>query len=281
MNYCTDQLVQVRYPSGAGGKFLVTCLFLWPEIAHWIPELNTDRSGHMQWYQNAWSSSVAEWVKYEPNQPWGLDFYSRRMHRNNHLSQVEFNLQVQQHASEYFHQCWQQRQYIPDHWHKPSIPEFFKSATWIEILVDSNSLAAYHFFAQHKLWQYDHEHGTIHSSLDNPDLAWDHTRKQHMTQFGQGHIISGYASYQDFFDRHLMQQEYVGGFVNQSPDPNCAVSITLSELLHPDSFIDVIERLEKHFGRTVNHDHAREMQRIWATRSGLSQALDNLKIQSS
>ena len=35
INYCTDQWLIVKYPCGSGGKFVINCLFLFDNIAHW------------------------------------------------------------------------------------------------------------------------------------------------------------------------------------------------------------------------------------------------------
>jgi hypothetical protein len=151
-NYCTNQFLQVRYPNGAGGKFLISCLFWFDNVAHWNPSVQDRQISALDWHQEAWPLQVQKWVKLEPNQPWGLDFYSRRMSRNNQLTIEQFNEFVTTQATDYFFKCWELGLIVVDHWHKRSVPSFFQAARWMEILVYEESLQPFRHCVEEKLF---------------------------------------------------------------------------------------------------------------------------------
>lgn len=265
-NYCTDQFLLVKYPTGAAGKFFITSLFLLPGIAPWQADIKDFRA----WFESAWPEDCRHWVKVEPNQPWGLDFYSRRLDRNNTISCNEFNANVIKHATPYFHRCWQQGLMIVDHWHKRWVPEWFRNSRQIEITLSDASLDAFRACVSQKLFLWDHASGGVISTLDHPDWAWRKTNVDHIREFGNASLLKGFANYDDFFYNYLLEQPYVKPFRNTNHEGHCLMSLDFKHILQLDSYIDHIDQLARHFGGTVDHDILRFMHATWIRKSGIT-----------
>jgi hypothetical protein len=269
-NYNTSQFLQVRYPNGAGGKFLITSLFQFDQVAHWCPDVQNKTQTRDEWFFNhAWPNDIRQWASEEPNHPWGIGFYSRRMMRNNDLPVDEFNLRTKLEGSEYFHQCWDQGLLIADHWHKRFVPAFFSNAKWIEILLDKPSLEPYKHCVKSKLYLHNPENNAIISTLDHPVYAWDKRTQNNALKFNNQYEFDEFKDYDDFFYNYFLKQHWVAPFLNVEPDQNCILSITFADLVKVDSYIAGMEKLSNYFGQPVNKDLLRKMHNFWIDKSNL------------
>lgn len=267
INYCTDQFLQVRYPPGAGGKFLISCLFWFDQVAHWDKQVQHNSSLLLDWHTNSWPQTVGQWPKYEPNDFWNLNFYSRRFERNNHITADEFNHLVELSASKYFFDCWNKNLIITSHWHKRSIPDFFKKARWMEILISARSIDVYKRTVRKKIFFWDQATKTARSGLDDPDLAHSKHNRDVIIKFNNPKLISGFSSYEDFFNKYLLEQPFIKTFINVESDPHCELSIDFADLIERDSFVNVIEYLETIFNQTLDIDKVLQSHAIWTERS--------------
>lgn len=267
-NYCTDQFLLTRYPNGSGGKFILTSLCQFDAIAHWSSEVDQGEREYLDWFVSIWPDQLDRWVTLEPNQPWALDFYSRRWFRNNNMSCEEFNRQVECDANSYFRQQWQQTRIITDHWHKNTVPDFFQNARWIEVLLPNQDLETYKKLVHDKLYLWQSDSQTVISTMDHPDYAWDEKTKKNSIAYQNPYELSGFDTYDDFFYNWLLQQHWVAPFVNCDPDPNCIVSIELGELIDVDGYIAAIEKVSDYLGeRCLNTDQLRYMHQVWKHKS--------------
>ena len=266
MSYCTDQNLIVRYACGAGGKFLISTLFMFDNVAHWNAQVQHRTQPSFDWVNRVWSKQVKDWSKFEPQQPWNLNFFSRRFDRNNQLTIEQYNKLVHEHASEYFFQCWDQGLLIVDHYHKRQRLAFQTNSKIIDISLSSQSLDVYKTLVRHKLWLWQDSSKTIISTLDHPDYSHNDTSRMHREQFKNDYIISGYNSYDDFFENWLLQQNFVKPFVNQAEN-DADITFDLLDLVELDRYIASIEKLEKYFNQTINHDTCVSMHCMWTERS--------------
>lgn len=270
--YDTTQRINVKYANGAGGKFFISCLFLFDQIAHWDQSVQFGKQSYWQWYQTQWSEDNSKWMLVEPWLPWNLIFYSRRLSRNNDLRVDQYNTLVEANASAYFRKCWKENLKIVDHWHKRSVPEFLKESIWMEILIDKDGLDIYKHLAKNKVWLWDQDTCTVTSMHDHP--AWINNKFQgkdleFRTSFNNNYTITGYSTYDDFFTEYLLKQPYVDPFLSTLPDPSCIFSIQLADLVNQDRFIDHMTILEDYFDQQLDHDLLSRAHTLWATRSGL------------
>lgn len=269
IDYCTDQFLLVRYPSGAGGKFLISSLCLFPDIAHWESQVQEGDLAFMTWFEHTWPNHVHDWVRVEPNQPWQLDFYSRRLYRNNELTPIDFNAMVHDQASPYFHRCWSEGLTIVDNWHKRTTPDFFSNADKIEIIFSDSSIESYKKCVRNKILIWDQERQIAISTLDHPDWAWNAKNLQHICQFKNTAEFTGFADYDDFFYGYVMHQPWVQPFYRCVPDPCCLFSWDFDQLINKDGYISIMQTLSTHWGQSLDQDQLCSMHDIWTSKSQL------------
>lgn len=269
-NYCTDQNIIVRYPNGAGGKFLTTCLFLFDKVAHWSQEVQDNKISHWQWFSNTWPSNISQWSIVEPNHPWDTNFFSRRFERGNDIGCDQYNQLVQQQASDYFFRCWNQGLKIVDHFHKKRKPEFQKKSLVVEIyLPTSQDIDLYKQLIKSKLWLWDENSKTAISTLDHPDFSHNQSTRLHRLQYQNETVISGYQSFDQLFEQRLSKEGFVAPFLGADPDPSALVSISLSELVDYEQLVPYLQKLEGYFQQQLDYKLVYDMHCLWRRYSHL------------
>lgn len=263
-NYCTDQNLIVRYPNGAGGKFLITCLFLFKHIAHWDKDVQHGKVNHWDWFQSTWPQDISQWTVVEPNHPWNTNFFSRRLSRNNDLTSTQYNNLIDENASDYFFESWHQGRKIVDHFHKKIRTDFQHDSEIIDInLVNQHSIELYKEMIKQKLWLWDDASKVATSTLDHPDFAHDATSRQHRLQFNNQYLITGYNSYDEFFDNYLAKQEFIKPFMLTSTDTASILSINFADLYEFDRLVAGLEQLEQHYNQPIDKDILKKMHVLW------------------
>jgi hypothetical protein len=263
-NYCTDQNLIVRYPNGAGGKFLITCLFLFKHVAHWDQDVQHGKVTHWDWFRGTWPQDISQWTVVEPNHPWNTNFFSRRLSRNNELTSNQYNSLVGETASDYFFESWQQGHKIVDHFHKKIRTDFQHDSEIIDInLVNQHSIDLYKEMIKQKLWLWNDQTKIATSTLDHPDFAHDTTSHQHRLQFNNQYLITGYNSYDELFDNYLAKQEFIKPFMYASADASSILSIDFADLYRFETLVAGLEQLEQHYNQTIDKDLLRRMHVLW------------------
>ena len=104
--------------------------------------------------------------------------------------------------------------------------------------------------------------------MDHPDYSHDTTTRLHRELFQNDTVISGFKSYDDFFDQWLLQQHFVKPFVDQ-PVTDADIAVDLLDIVVLDRYVSTVEKLEKYFNQSVNHDVCVGIHDIWHQRSKL------------
>ena len=269
-NYCTDENLIVRYPNGAGGKFLITCLFLFKHVAHWDRDVQNGKVDHWDWFQSTWTRDISRWTVVEPNHPWNTNFFSRRLSRNNDLTSDNYNQLVKEHASTYFFESWRQGRKIVDHFHKKIRTDFQQQSEVIEInLVNQHSIDLYKEMVKQKLWLWNDQTKIATSTLDHPDFAHDATSRQHRLQFNNQYLISGYNSYDELFDNYLANQEFIKPFIHATADTSSILSIDFADLYKFETLVAGLEQLERHYNQPIDKDTLKKMHVLWKDLSSI------------
>lgn len=273
MTYNTNQFVHVNYAPGAGGNFLITCLFLFDHVAHWSQEVQQGQIKHETWLDESWSSDGQQWVFKEPWMPWNISCYSRRMERGSNLTQSEYDRFVKDSASDYFHECWNKNLIIVDRYNKGLALPFINQGLWIDIVVDQASLKVYKFLVGKKLYIWDPARRVITSQLDRPD--WIVSKYQNnptdlskRINYNNQYEFTEYHSFDDFFEQFLVKQNFVESYLTEEKINN-GLCLKLSEMVDFDKFSQAFRVVENHFNQTINRDLLKRYHALWTARSGL------------
>ena len=261
-NFCTDQHLVVQYPNGAAGKFLITCFFLFDNVAHWEPDVQNQKITHWEWFQKIWPSNISDWSKVEPNNPWNINFFSRRLSRNNNISISDYNALVTDNASDYFFTSWNNGLKIVDHYHKIQVPVFYKQAELVTIMLNSEkSIEEYKHMVKKKLWLWDPNSKKVISTLDHPDYAHNPQSKKTRLEFGNKYEFTEYITYDDFFYDYLIKQTFVKDFI--SPDNLTLPYIDFIDLFDFEKLLNLIHFFEQKYNQSLDKDMLRKMHSLW------------------
>lgn len=254
----TKQWMILRYPAGAGGKFIAALLFMFDNVEHWY-KINDPRQ-QLKFYQDTLAQDLP-WLDKELNQDWGLDFFGRSYERNNNLSTHDFNQQVQQHGSEHFKQSWHQGKIIVDHWHKPWLPEFWSQENNITIVPDDFDLL--HSLIKKKLFKIDTQTQTVTSIMDAPMHGSDKNRL-HALQF-QNLYQFKYNDLDKDLHEYLMTKPWYAPWTQQQP---CGTwTINLSDLMSLDQIIKHLEPFEDLYKQKLDRSLIKEFHQCWKEHS--------------
>jgi hypothetical protein len=195
------------------------------------------------------------------------------MDRGYDLTQQDYDNFINKSASEYFHRCWNNKLQIVDRYNKGVAPAFLNQGLWIDILIDDQGQDIYKFLASRKLWLWNDSQKLIISQLDHPD--WIMSKYKHNKNELAGRInynnqykLSGYTSFDDFFERYLKFQNFITPYMTNSKINN-GLEITISELVNFDAFSESFVNIEKHFDQKINRDQLKKYHLLWTQRSGL------------
>jgi hypothetical protein len=253
-NYCTNQWTIVKFPCGAGGKFLSNCLFLFDKVAHWH---GIDNQQATVAYFKQTILSEGPWLKRELNHRWGISFFSRSYERNNLASADEFNDHVELHSSEYFKQCWDKGLDIVDHWAKPYNPIFWESAKKINITIDDYDL--YKKLAINKLYRIQDD--KIISLLDTPSEVGTAENLKYTQQFNNQYEFA-FTSVDDFFADHVEKLPWLSPWLSE-PVPDNELIITNSELIDYSKFSQKFEAIEDLYQEQIPRIYLKELHSTW------------------
>lgn len=272
--YNTSQFIQVNYAVGSGGNFLITCLFLFDSVAHWNQSVQHNRFDHQVWLNDSWSQDHRQWVFREPWMPWNITCYSRRLDRGSDLTQEEYDRFVSLHGSEYFHECWHNNLCIVDRYNKGKSPGFLDQNTWIDIIIDRDGIDIYKSLISKKLWLWDEDQKIITSQLDNPQWIAakyqdDLDQLKNRMQFNNPYQISGFTSFDDFFENYLSPQTWLSVYVTDQAINHSELIMPISSLVNFDLFSDRFTQIENHFNQRINRDQLKCYHDLWRSRSGL------------
>ncbi len=263
INYCTDQWLIVKYPCGAGGKFLINALFLFDKVPHWHGNLSQPET--LEYFKNTICNFTdPQWLNREINHQWGTNFFSRSYLRNNDLSCQEFSQLVANYASTYFNSCWTSNLDIVDHWAKPILPKFWQNANSIDIVIDDYN--KYQEFLVSKLYQVADD--KIVSLLDVPALGTD-TNQQYTIKFNNQFEFFD-VSWDSFFENHVKNLPWLNPWLDYTPS---GYYYTLSELLDRSKFIEKFAYFEDFYQQQIPVKYLITLHDTWTIANEQQQKL--------
>lgn len=260
MNYASNQWLIVSYSPGAGGKFLTNCFMQFDKIASWNGIISkTDR---VNYFLNSLPDDNSDsWIKEEMTSPWGLNFFSRMHPRNNNMQPLEFNQNVSQHATDYFHECWNNNNIILDYWQKSKLPAFWKEATEASIIIDDFDLYKKLLFSK----PYTFKDNIVKSLCDNPDAhSTSVTGNQNAKLFANKWIFNEVNNTDTFFEEELRNKCWFKGRMELSPNEH---SINLTDLFDYELLCAYLERFEDLVGEKLPRENIKQMHTAWLSKT--------------
>jgi hypothetical protein len=135
----------LRFAPGAAGNLVSSILQCSPEVAHWDPtqELQKSNNNWLDYFKKIFPTDISQWIYHEPigQLNWGTrEIFSAKYERGNNLTQTEFeNLEII-HCTKYYHEQKKLDRYLPIFWHKEHMPSYFANSRAITVHLDSKSL---------------------------------------------------------------------------------------------------------------------------------------------
>jgi len=258
-DYCTDQWCVVKYPCGAGGKFLANCLFLFDQVAHW--DSITGKQETVDYFQKTILQNKP-WLKKELNHKWGINFFSRSYERNNDASVETFNNEVVATSTDYFNECWNKGLTIVDHWGKPYNPSFWEKAKKINIIIDDYD--RYKKLVMTKLFKVEGDQ--IISLLDIPQTCATSDNLAYTQKYNNQYQFP-LMSTNEFFETHVEKLPWLDPWLYDSVNILTAKEITfkLSEILDYNKFIKKFKEIEDLFSETISKNYLKDLHTAWTT----------------
>jgi hypothetical protein len=184
------QFLVVRYANGSAGKFLVNLLMSSKSAAHFEPTVEQNKTdiSCIGYTQQHFVGDLDNWLIHEPkhSDAWNLHHISSNYGRGEQLTADEFLSIAKQDATDYFWESVNNGKCIPFVWNKPTVPEFFKSAKFITIIIDPDSVKWYHRARWYK--QYSVKDNKIHIKEHDPKYNSTSVTKYY-DQFNNSYIV--------------------------------------------------------------------------------------------
>jgi len=236
--YQLPKFLAIRFAPGAGANFLISVLQCSNGVGHWIPELeyNKDQTNWLEYFQEVFSSNLGSWLDREPasrNHLGVKEIFSAKFPRGNNLSVEDFAQQEAKCCSPHYFDLKNKNAYIPVFWNKVYVPDFFASATYINIMLDRSSLKWFDRSVYYK--HYNIESINVDGSVTV--RCEEHLPKWHPKNFNFGNQhIKTFPSYRKFlqeeiFANHWRQQYLDPSCFDTTPKNQPQFTINLSDIL--------------------------------------------------
>lgn len=245
--------VILQYKACSGGKFLCACLMTIDRIAHWDPKVEHKDITYQQWVDTQWNHGVAEkWVAFEPMHIWNNHFFSRTFPRGNNISDQEYNLAMNQSASEYFKEIWNSNKLILDFNNKAYTPNWWRKSFIISLDADKGCNAHKHFLLK-KLYPFDPvtKIGTVIL-----DKGLDEQKLQNARVFKNQFEFGPFDNEDDWYD-YIWKNDIRLNFQLDNVD------IRLTDLLNYNSLLKHIQAISTKLDSNFNEDDLRYVYNYW------------------
>lgn len=233
----------VQYAPGSAGKFLISLLMGSKEVAHFDSIIDQDKTVQncALYIKEHFTPHTGDWLKHEPRniEAWNLHFISTKHNRGHDMSYDQFISIARQEASPYFWEQVENEKVIITPWHKTYVPEFYKNAKIVTILLDADAEKWFHRAVWSKL--YGIKNGRIHLKMNDPDF--NPPMQQYFTKFNNP--IYSDDHFFSFVKKNILKDQFKKQYTdskNFTVDKN-RTFINLSELLSAELCASGIARI--------------------------------------
>lgn len=263
----SPQFLIVRYANGSAGKFLTSLLMSSASVAHFDADIENNKTDDkcLDYIKTHFVKNLDHWLKFEPKHTdaWNLHHISSNYSRGEDLTSAEFLAKSCANATDHFWSSVNKNKCIPLIWHKNTIPEFFKTAKFITIIIDQLSIKWYHRARWYK--QYSVVNNKIHLKEHDPAFNTNAVSKYY-AQFKNQVDIN--QSVRSFIKENIIKDpktklfQSTDAFIDQSIDQKF---INLSDILTVDKCISQLDQICNYYKLTpISENLIRNGHNHWA-----------------
>jgi hypothetical protein len=232
----------IRFPVGAAGNLLSSCLQCSQGVGHWSTKLEYSKPtvNWLDYFKQVFQPNYDDWFKNEPSIQYSLgvkEIYSAYYDRGNNLSREEF-LEAEKKCNHHYHSLKEENKYIPVFWHKQFFPLYYTNATFIDIFLDKDSLK----------W-YDKSHYRKHYKVEYKNNQYKVYNKRHLpgtipTSFtGSNPYITYYDTFHKFAREEIFNNPHRKLFVDKTifdkySNDRPRYTLELSDILNQTKFLE-------------------------------------------
>jgi len=261
MDYDTQQWLIFNFINGAGGKFLANCFFQFDQVANWYQD-GLSKKQRAEKYIQLLDVPNDNWLFKEPDQPWGLTFFSRTYPRGRHMDIEEWNRCFENCSTEYFKNCWDNNKIIVDYYHQGIRPTFWSKARWITIQVDDVELYKSLLFT--KVYNYNKHTKTMVNQMEDPNFGTTSNRF-FKKKFQNAWHWENIHDIDQFMIEEIKTKPWHQSWQN-IVYPNQDI-INLSDLFDFEKLKQFLSKYQTVFNEQLDFENIKQMQESWVSQT--------------
>ena len=231
----------IRFPFGAAGNFVASCLQCSVGVGHWSPDMETAKpdTDWLGYFKSVFTPNYSEWMTNEPSSRYSLgvkEIFSSYYERGNDIEGDRFTAAESACHPHYF-DLRSQDKYIPIFWMKPFFPAYFERATFVDIFLDDDSIR----------W-YDKAHYKKHFKIIHEGEKLKVFNMRHLPSLipsafkGTNQYITYFDSFREFVKQEIIDNPVKDLFRDADAFDDCSGdrprhSMFLSDVLDREKFI--------------------------------------------
>lgn len=166
----------MRFPVGAAGNFIASCLQCSVGVGHWNPLLEIEKPNvdWLHYFKQVFSADYDSWITNEPYNKYPLgvkEMFSSYYDRGNDLSDVQFSM-AESACSQHYFNLKTADKFITIFWMKAFFPAYFENSSFIDVFLDDASLRWYDrsYYKKHYKIMKDSDGITVFNKRHSPEL---------------------------------------------------------------------------------------------------------------
>jgi hypothetical protein len=237
----------MRFPFGAAGNFVASCLQCSTGVGHWSPEIEAAKPDvdWLSYFKDVFTPDYDNWITNEPSVRYSLgvnEIYSSFYERGNYLKDIEFT-NAELACNQHYFNLKKADKYIPVFWMKAFFPAYYERSVFVDIFLDDASLR----------W-YDRAYYRKHFKVKYADQKYIVLNKHHIpgaapkSFSGSNQYITHFDTFRAFVNKSIIGNTCKSLFQSADVFDNCSGNrlrhkMFLSDVLNHDNFISQYEKI--------------------------------------
>jgi hypothetical protein len=260
----SPKFLVVQYAPGSAGKFLIAVLMASPSIAHFLPEVESEKNNNkcLDFIKQSFIGDFEKWISTEPQHAmaWNLHFTSAKYPRGDDLSFDQFVELAETESTDHFVDSVNAGKQIIIARHKTVPTDFFSDSDFVTIKLDLQSLKWYHRAYWSKLFGI--KNNMIHIKENDPELI-NQPMKKYL--FKNNNSVYVEQSVFSFIRNNIIKSQYKEKFLAPGINPSKNhIIVNLTEILVESRFVASVNAITEQFSLgTIDEKFIRSAHRHW------------------